>query len=236
MDICPFFQEQVNQYTHFETLLYIHTQTTTYIYRTSEQKCLQFSIEPPHLPGSWAIPVCARTTYGRGSNSYKNQWSPAAQRGCSNLSQLRKVALVRISEWFWVQRKDALFACQTKDLKYPLLGRVRYRAFGNGAARRARGCAAPAVSWAPAPPKAPEQREVWTGLTHPLECLYYAYSAERNHAQHPRSTEATGTEVMPGIGWVRVFWSTPNQCVPWNHSHLMIRSCKYNLGTSVKQK
>lgn len=38
------FQEQVNQYTHFETLLYIHTQTTTYIYRTSKQKCLQFSM------------------------------------------------------------------------------------------------------------------------------------------------------------------------------------------------
>lgn len=155
MDICPFFQEQVNQYTHFETLLYIHTQATTYIYRTSEQKCLQFSIKPPHLPGSWAIPICARTTYGRGSTSYKNQRSPVAQRGCSNLCQLQKVALVRISELFWVQRKDALFACQTKDLKCPLLGAARYGAFGNGAARRARGCAAPAVSWAPAPPKAP---------------------------------------------------------------------------------
>lgn len=121
MDICPFFQEQVNQYTHFETLLYIHTQTTTYIYRTSEQKCLQFSIKPPHLPGSWAIPVCARTTYGRASSSSKNQRSPVAQSGCSNLSQLQKVALVRISELFWVQGKDALFACQTEDLKYPLV-------------------------------------------------------------------------------------------------------------------
>lgn len=63
---------RLNQYIHFEMLLYIHTQTTTYIYRTSKnkqtsptQKCLQPGTSASSTPHQGSAERCLKRSHHR---------------------------------------------------------------------------------------------------------------------------------------------------------------------------
>lgn len=95
---------RLNQYIHFEMLLYIHTQTTTHIYRTSKttsptQQCLQ--------PGTSASPTPHQGSAGRclKCSHHRISLHGLLTRERQNVKMLAKEQLVNDSCLFFLFKK-----------------------------------------------------------------------------------------------------------------------------------